>query len=331
MGGDNPPELLFEAVIEASQNHSPSMTFVVFATKPVVEDLHFQHYRMMSNHLTARIEFHAVEDMIATTDDPLIALRTKKNASVLVAMRLLKNKQLDALVSVGNTGALIAASSLILSAMPGIKRPALLATLPSSSGKVVVIDIGGNLYCKAQKLVQFAQMGITYQRCRGKVSKPRVGLLNVGVESKKGTNELRQAYNLLETLDNDQKSKKKKAFSFIGNVEARELLEGGVDVVVTDGFTGNIFLKATEGAVAIILQRIKTGLKSSAKHPGIFEKISSTFDYNEYPGAIVCGVDGVVVKCHGNATPRMLYHSIIEVIALVDTKLIDQLKKQLAG
>lgn len=323
MGGDNSPQLLFEAVMEVSQQY-PLLTIVVFAPLTVISELHDQYDKKISCMSAASIEFHVANEYIAMSDEPLTAIRSKKEASLLIAMRLLKRKKLDALVSIGNTGALVAAAFLHLPPLTGINKPALLATLPSGNGKVAIIDSGGNLYCKAQHLVQFAQMGAVYQRCRGGIAHPRVGLLNIGVESKKGTKELREAYSLLSAM-----AKQNSDINFIGNIEAREILEGNVDVVVTDGFTGNILLKATEGAVAFSFNKFRQSLSAAgtaARTLKNLDHLAASLDYHEYPGALICGVDGVVVKCHGSASARGLYHSIIEAISLVKGKLIKQIK-----
>ncbi len=332
MGGDNSPELLFEAVLLAVEQYPPTHTFILLATQQVVDNLHVQFIACLAVKSTARIEFHTVDDVITMSDEPLSAVRVKKSASVNVGMRMLKKHHLDAFISSGNTGAIIAAATLLLPMLPGITRPALLATLPTKKKPIAIIDIGGNLYCKANNLVQFAQMAAVYQRCRDGVLCPKIGLLNIGVESKKGTKELRQAYQLLQELSMRKVGQEGFSMKFIGNIEAREIFDGKVDVLVTDGFTGNILLKTTEGAAAFIIDQLETTVKNRSSKifvNGEKEKLLKKFDYSEYPGAILCGVDGLVIKCHGNATPRALYHSIIGAIGLVERGLVKKIKASL--
>jgi len=332
MGGDNPPELLFEAVLLAVEQHSPTHTFVLLATQQVVDILHLQYMDRLAVKTTARIEFHIVDDVITMADDPLSAVRVKKSASVNVGMRMLKKHHLDAFISSGNTGALIAAATLLLPMLPGISRPALLATLPTKKKPVAIIDIGGNLYCKAINLVQFAQMAAVYQRCREGVNCPKIGLLNIGVESRKGTKELRQAYQMLQDLSLRKEVQDGCAMKFIGNIEAREIFDGRVDVLVTDGFTGNILLKTSEGAAAFVVDQFEAAVKNASPKilvNGEKKDLLKKFDYSEYPGAIVCGVDGLVIKCHGNATPCSLYHSIMGAIGLAERGLVRKIKASL--
>ncbi len=329
MGGDNSPELLFEAVLLSAEQHPPTHTFVLLATQQIIDTLHVQLISSLANKNTARIEFHFVDSVIAMDEEPLSAVRVKKTASVNMGMRMLKKHHLDAFISSGNTGALIAAATLLLPMLPGISRAALLAILPTKKKPLAIIDIGGNLYCKAQNLIQFAQMAAAYQRCREGIRCPKIGLLNIGVESKKGTKEVRQAYRLLQELGERKEEQEGHAMEFVGNFEAREIFEGHIDVLVTDGFTGNILLKTTEGAASFMGDQFK----SLAKEPSTkvstksaIEKLLKKFDYSEYPGAIVCGVEGIVIKCHGNATSRALYHSIEGAISLVERGLIKKIK-----
>ena len=233
-------------------------------------------------------------------EDPLVAIRRKKDASLVVGMGLLAKKQIDAFVTCGNTGALIACARLFLPLLSGVTRPALLVSLPTKTGLVSVLDVGGNISCKAQDFVQFALLGAAYQRTIHGVKHPRVGLLNIGVESKKGTAELRQAYELLQQTD---------GIHFVGNVEGRNIFTGVIDVLVTDGFSGNVMLKTAEGVASLILDALNAAEDYSA--------LRKQFNYTEYPGAIVCGVEGVAMKVHGNATAETLLVSILSAPNIV--------------
>jgi glycerol-3-phosphate acyltransferase PlsX len=323
MGSDRSPTLLFKAIEQAAEEF-PHVNLVVFATQAALDDI-FAHSSLPFPARQGHLEFQVVSDVIEMQDDPLIALRQKKNSSLVLGFKLLKKRYLDGFVSAGNTGALIAGATLSLPLLPGIKRPALLATLPTEKGWVAIIDVGGNVSCKAYQLVQFAQLGIAYQRCCEGVAQPRVGLLNIGVESKKGTSEVRQAYQLLQALAEKQE------ILFVGNVEGREVFQGSVDVLVTDGFTGNVLLKTSEGVSSFLLQQMRVALKDllPEQQQSILHYLHYQFDYEEYNGALICGIDCVAVKCHGHSSPKGFLRGIQGAIHLVQNGFIPQIKQQL--
>lgn len=314
MGGDTSPDNLFDAVLQAMKVYDATFTFVVLATHDIIQRV---KEKVPSPQMGAQVEFCSAQEVITMCDEPLVSVRRKKGASLVIGMRLLKKRRIDALISAGNTGALLVAATLSLPLLPGIKRPALLATLPTAKGQVAVIDVGGNISCKAHHLIQFAHMGAAYQRCGHGIACPRVGLLNIGVESQKGTQELRHAYQILADSQEE-------GMAFAGNIEAREVLKGNVDVLVTDGFSGNVLLKSIEGASAFIMQVLAERKTEEMKE--CLDELHTHFSTEEYPGAILCGVEGVVVKCHGNATARAFFHGIQGAITLVQRQLIEQLR-----
>jgi glycerol-3-phosphate acyltransferase PlsX len=323
MGSESSPIILFEAVHLAAQKHK-DVTFVVFATSLIAAQIREETNFSLSDH---SIEVYPIATIIEMNDEPVTSIRDKKDSSLVTGLRLLKKKRLDAFVSAGNTGALIAGATLLLPLLPGVKRPALLATLPTEKNDVVVIDVGGNVLCKAHHLVQFAQMGAAYQRCFSGVESPKVGLLNIGVESKKGTSEIRRAYQMLQELQLKANTK----MDFVGNVEGRGVFEGIVDVLVTDGFTGNVLLKTSEGVSIFLLNQLKSILKdiSHEQKEAILKQLRIEFDYEEYSGALICGVDSVVVKCHGRSSTQAMLNGINGAIELVQQKFISQLKEHL--
>lgn len=302
MGSDTSPLVLFDAVLKFSKQLNPSSSLVVVATQPVIDELSARHAVSLAKY-AQNISFHTATDVITMSDGPLTAIRRKKGASLIVGIRLLKKRLIDALVTAANTGALIAASALMLPMLLNIKRPALLAELPTERGSVVLLDAGGNISCKADHLVQFGYIGAAYQRYANGVDPVKIGLLNIGSESKKGTSELRLAYREL------QEHAQENQFQFYGNLEARDVFKGFVDVIVTDGFTGNIFLKSVEGVSRFILEQ----MTRECAHPAFksaLGKMQTMFHQDEYPGAIVCGIDGIIVKCHGNTSSHGLYNGI---------------------
>lgn len=320
MGSDSSPLTLFEGAKQAAQQLGSSCTLVVIGTHSVIRQMRNLHE---VSPFSSPIEFHAVADAIAMAEEPLQAVSHKTGSSLVVGIRLLKKRVLDAFVSAGNTGALIASASLQLEHLPGIKRPALLAVLPTVTGSVAVLDIGGNVSSKAHHLVQFAYMGAAYQECMENIAIPRVGLLNIGVEPKKGTSSVRQAYQML--LDANLSSTIK--MNFVGNVEGREIFKGGIDVLVTDGFTGNVLLKTSEGVSSFIFDYIQETLDAnpSEKIRQSFQDLKRYFSYTEHPGAFICGVQGIVVKCHGNASSKVMLNSILGASKLVNANLIPKL------
>lgn len=332
MGGDQPPQSLCSAIVDAAARFGPEHSITLIATEEVLQDFNLLWQRQPKPETCSKVVLCPANEVISMQDDPVQAARHKKSSSLMLGIRLLKKHQVDAFVSAGNTGALIAGTALSLPLLPGIARPALLAMLPTENGYAVVIDVGGNVYCKAKNLVQFAQMGAAYQRCTQNIDLPRVGLLNIGVESKKGTNELRQAY---QTLKEESQSLVAQGLSpgmtFMGNVEGRDIFRGVVDVLVTDGFTGNILLKSAEGVAGFIFSYLKENLptQSAERLAQSISQVHRHFNYSEYPGAIVCGVEGVVVKCHGNSNAKALLNGIQGAFNLVQRRFIHRIKEQL--
>lgn len=321
MGGDSSPAHLYDAV-EHAVGCYPEIDFTVFATQSALDEV-LKHRSISPSQSPSSLEFQIISDVISMDDDPIESIRRKKNSSLVVGFKLLKKRYLDGFVSVGNTGALIAGATLLLPLLPGIKRPALLATLPTEKGAVSIIDVGGNVSCKASHLVQFAQMGVAYQQCCRGVEKPRVGLLNIGIESRKGTAEVRQAYELLQELSVNA------GLEFVGNVEGGEVFRGAADVIVTNGFSGNILLKVSEGVSSFILHKLEKAVKAAVPEQGelILGRLQRQFDYEEYSGAIVCGVDCVVVKCHGGTSAKGFLNGIKGAIRLVQNNFVNEMRR----
>lgn len=307
MGSDTAPLVLFDAVLQIASQLSDPDSLVVFATQSVIDSI-------QTGLCNKHIEFQLVQEFIEMNDEPIASVKHKKSSSIVIGIRLLKKRKIDAFVSAGNTGALLASATLSLPKLPTITRPALLAVLPTKKGSVAVIDVGGNVSCKASHLVQFAKMGAAYQSCMLDLEHPAIGLLNVGAESKKGTAEVRQAYQILQEGSPQ--------FAFVGNVEGVEVFQGKADVLVTNGFTGNVLLKTTEGVASFIFDTLKG---AGVNAPGI----SKQFDYAEYPGAILCGVDGIVIKCHSYSSSRAMYTSLKGAIHLVRQNFLSQIKSRL--
>lgn len=256
------------------------------------------------------LTFVKAEEFVSMDENPLSALRKKKRASIPVGLRMLKSGKLDAFVSAGNTGALVSSSKMILSTFKGFVRPALLTLMPTKREPVAVLDVGANLKATKTHFVQFAKLGAAFQRVRG-IKDPKVGLLNIGEEALKGTGERREAFHLL---------KKSNSISFTGNIEGKSVFNGDVDVIVTDGFTGNIFLKTAEGIASLILDKIESSSKI---------KEFKLLHYSEYPGAILIGVNGIVIKCHGYSTLKSFTKAVFGAIDFARERYVQKILDQL--
>jgi glycerol-3-phosphate acyltransferase PlsX len=311
MGCDATPEDLYHAILQLIQNKFPA-EIVFFASQEV------------SGELDAFLHVVKCSQVIQMEDDPLLAVRRKKDSSLCQGLRYLKDKKIDAFVSAGNTGALLLAATTTLKTLRGIDRPALLALLPTKKKEIAVLDVGANLSLKSEHILQFAAMGIAYQKSRG-IANPTVGLLNIGTEAKKGTPQLREAYLKLDAMNRDEKT-------FAGNVEGKDVFHGNIDVLVTDGFTGNVFLKTAEGIAAFILEELELSSRETSfsylKHE--LANLRCRMHYAEYPGAILCGVNGVVVKCHGDSSPETFIHGIKGALRLVEHNFLEKIKSQLS-
>jgi glycerol-3-phosphate acyltransferase PlsX len=324
LGGDhNHPAYVLETLCEVFQRVTDPLHLLVFATPDVrasIEKFLEQSSSFLSeNALTC----YEVEEVIQMDEDPLLAIRRKKESSMSIGIRLLKEKSIDAFVSTGNTGALIANARMHLPLLEGIQRSALMTLLPTKQTSVAAVDVGANVECTPQHLVQFAQMGMAYQKSRG-IKNPRVGLLNIGTEEKKGRGEFRETYQLLQKLNLPEKPP-----VFVGNVEGKEVFSGVVDVLVTDGFTGNIFLKTAEGISSFILETLHENEASLTFSKPLLSHLEKELYSAEYPGAILCGVEGVIIKCHGDANPEALTNGVRGALDLVTSNFIEKMKGQL--
>ena len=238
-------------------------------------------------------------------------------------MRLLQEGRIDALVSNGNTGALVASAQLFLPMVGGISRAALITRLPTKKEPVAVIDVGVHIQPTPLHLVHFAQMGLAYQKARG-IKDPSIGLLNIGNEEEKGRREHRQTYKLLQEFNREETI-------FKGNVEGKDVFLGDIDVLVTDGFTGNIFLKTAEGLSSFILDTMKNHQALLPFSKPLLKKFESELSSAEFPGAILCGVDRIIIKCHGSANPDAIKCGVEESIDLLKGDFLNKMKHVLSS
>src|SRR3954469_5312354 len=315
MGGDHAPKEIVLGAMKAVQSFSDiHITLVGDETK--INETLTQHERISVLHTT---------EVILGTDEPVRAVRRKKDASMVLAAKQVADGSSDACISAGNTGALMAAGLFVVGRIQGIDRPALSPTLPTIGGEgFLLLDVGANVDAKAEHLLQYAIMGSIYsEKVRG-AGKPRVGLLNIGTEEKKGNDLTKQAYELLKNAN----------INFVGNVEARDLLNGVADVVVTDGFTGNMVLKTVEGTALSIFKMLKSALMSNLKSklaaailkPNLLE-LKSQMDYSEYGGAGLFGLKAPVIKAHGSSDAKAIFSAIRQTREMIEHQVIGTIQE----
>lgn len=319
MGGDNAPKAIVEGAQKAAKDLE-DITLVLYGDEVQINDI-------LTEDLP-NIEVVVTTEVIEGDDDPVRAVRRKKDASMVRAAKDAKEGKVDALVSAGSTGALLTAGTLIIGRIRGIDRPALMTSFPSlySDNVFQFMDLGANADCKPINLEQFAVLGSFYTRNMMGKANPTVALLNNGSEDNKGNELAKKAFGLLS--ENEE-------INFIGNVEAKDLLKAPADVIVTDGFTGNAVLKTLEGTAKGVIDLIKSTIKSGGmktKVGGLMIKndlsgLKDMMDYSKIGGAVLFGVKAPVIKTHGSANAEALYHTVKQAKSILDSQAIDQLTK----
>jgi glycerol-3-phosphate acyltransferase PlsX len=317
MGGDRAPVEPVRGAVLASREFGIDIALVGDAAA-----LYVELERQGGTELA--IQIVNASEVIAMHEQPVQAVRQKKDASINVAMQLVKKGEASGVVSAGNTGAVMASGTLNLGRIPGIERPALGTIAPYTDTGILVLDVGANADCKPNYLVQFAQMGTVYaQRVLG-IAQPRVGLLNIGEEETKGNELMQEVFALLQ---------QQSGLNFIGNIEPDRISLGIADVVVTDGFTGNIAVKSTEGAAEFIFRQLRTVISSKTQYklaalvlkPALL-KMRQRMDYGEYGGAPLLGVNGVVLITHGRADANAIKNSLRAVRESASSGLLETLR-----
>ena len=325
MGGDHAPDMAIKGAAGILPRF-PQVRFILFGDAAQVEPL-LKRYPALQE----RCELRHTSEKVAGEDKPSHVLRRGRNTSMRLAIDAVASGEAMAVVSAGNTGALMALAKFVLRTLPGIDRPALASFLPTHRGEVVMLDLGANVDCDARNLVQFAVMGANLAHSALGRHRPRVGLLNVGAEEMKGNDEVRGAAELLRAVQDPP-------FDFRGFIEGDDIAKGDVDVVVTDGFTGNVALKTVEGTA-----KLMSSLLRSAFQRSIFTKIGYLFatsglamlrarmDPRFYNGAVMLGLNGIVVKSHGG-TDDVGFGAALEVaIDMAQDRLIERIRADFAG
>lgn len=321
MGGDFAPLEPVKGAIEAIKEN-PKLEVVLVGDENKI-NIELKKYKYDKNRITIHHTTEVIE--MKEAESPAMVVRKKKDASMVVAMRLIKEGVVQGAVSAGNTGALMTASQLTLGRIKGVLRPAITTVFPRKNGVMVLMDVGANADCKPEYIDQFAIMGSEFSKIILDVENPKVGLANIGEEPGKGNEISKQAYELL---------KENKNINFIGNVETREMVEHDVDVIVADGFTGNIILKTAEGIAKFILSLLKENIKSKKIYmlgalilKPVFMKLKNQLDHSEYGGAIFLGLDGISVKAHGNSDSNAIKNAINVANKFAERNFVEELKK----
>jgi phosphate acyltransferase len=322
MGGDLAPRPEVEGSVLAAREFGVRILLVGIPAE-VKRELARHSLRGLS------IEVIAASEVIAMSDSPTQAFRRKKDSSAHVAARLVRSSQADALVSAGNTGALMTVARFVLGTLPSVQRPALAAPFPTSRGGVtVLIDAGANVDSKVGHLVQFAVMGEIYYRAIFGTRRPKVALLSIGEEESKGNELTKEAYNRLKELP----------LNFIGNIEGRDVFSGSVDVIVCDGFIGNVALKISEGVAQHIAAVLKKALKSTlASQVGYvlsrsaYREFRRNIDYSEYGGAPLLGVRGVAIIGHGRSNANAIKNAVRVAAEMTQVELNERIERELSS
>lgn len=320
MGGDYSPHIVVKGCIEAIKEYNNIDIIITGPEKLINDELEKYEYNK------EKITVLDAKDVITNNEHPVMAIRRKKESSIYKALQMVKNKEADAVISAGSTGAFLAGATLVVGRIKGISRPALAPIMPGKNGPFMIIDCGANAECKPNNLVQFAQMGEIYFENILNVKNPTIGLINIGSEEEKGNELTKEVHKLLKDMN----------FNFVGNVEPRDIPTGNTNVLVCDGFIGNTVLKMYEGVASTIFQTLKDEIMSSfrTKIGGlllkpVFKKFKKDYDYKEYGGAAFLGVDGICIKAHGSSDDKAFKNAIKQAINFYENSIIDKIKSHI--
>ena len=321
MGGDNAPQAPVMGGIAANREYGVDIT-LVGRGEEILQVLRDNGI----DQLPTGVEIAHASEVVEICDNPANAFREKKDSSLTVGLNLLKNGQADAFVSAGSTGAILSAATLLVKRIRGIRRAAMAPVIPTGNGGAVLVDCGANAECSPEYLLQFAYMGAYYAEHVLRRPEPRVGLLNIGAEPSKGTDLQRQTYERL------MQAKQEGRINFVGNVEAREAVEGAVDVIVADGYSGNIFLKTMEGSALFLMRRIKgvfmknilTKLAALAVKGGVKE-LKKLMSSDEVGGTALLGISKPVIKAHGSSGDYAIKNAVRQAMQVAQSGIVDNI------
>ncbi len=321
MGGDNAPVEIVKGAVEAVQESKSVKVFLVGREDVIKAELAKYTYD------ESQIVVVHAQDVIETGEPPVMAIRRKKDSSIVKAMYLVKDGTCDAFVSAGSTGAVLVGGQVIVGRIKGVERPPLAPLIPTEKGVSLLIDCGANVDARPSHLVQFAKMGSIYMENVMGVKNPRVGLMNIGVEEEKGNALVKETYPLLKECED---------INFIGNVEARDIPSGAADVIVCEAFAGNVILKMYEGVSSALVRQIKGGMMSTLRSkigallvkPALKQTLKK-FGTEEHGGAPLLGLNGLVVKTHGSSKSVEIKNSILQCITFKEQEINEKIKEKL--
>ncbi len=323
MGGDEAPGVIVQAVVEALKASDKIKVYLVGREDAVRSEL------LKCEYPQERLEVVNATEVIEMAEPPATAIRKKKDSSIVVAMRMVKSGQCDAYVSAGSTGANLVGGQALVGRLPGVRRSPLAPLIPTAKGVSLLIDCGANVDAKAGDLVQFAKMGSIYMENIMGVKNPKVGIVNIGAEEEKGNALVKETFPLLRVC---------KDINFIGSVEARDIPAGAVDVAVCEAFVGNVILKTYEGVGGTLIKEVKAGMVSTTRSklgallvkPALKETLKK-FDLDQYGGAPMLGLNGLVVKTHGSASVTEVKNSILQCIDFTEQHISEKIQAALSA
>ena len=322
MGGDNAPDAIVEGALRALRKYRDIRILLVGPEEKL-------RGMIAGADVKDRIEIQNATEVIEMDEAPMLAVRKKKDSSMVVAMNAVREGRAGAVVSAGSTGAVLACGMFKIGRIPGIERPACAPVLPGLKKHVLLIDSGANVDCQPKYLLQFGLMGSVYMKNVMGVQEPQVGLVNIGAEAEKGNKLTKETYELMQAQD---------SYKFAGNCEGRDIFTGDFDVVVADGFAGNIILKHTEGLAKALFSMIKQELMASLPTKigallakPAFKKLKRRMDYNSVGGAPLLGVNGAVVKAHGSSGAEAIENAIAQAKRMLEGDVVGKIREGLAG
>lgn len=321
MGGDNAPAAVVEGAIQAIKEYD-NIELVITGPEEVINSELAKY-----TYTKERINVIDAKEVISPSEHPVMALRKKKDSSIVKAMNLVKEGTCDGIISGGSTGAFLAGCTLIIGRIKGVERPALAPIMPGRRGNFMIVDVGANVDCKPGFLVQFAKMGKIYYQKVFKVKNPSIGLINIGEEEEKGNELTKATFKLL---------KEEKDLNFKGNIEPRDIPTGDTNILVSDGFVGNTALKMYEGAASSILGMIKDEILNSSiisklgvvLLKPVLKKLLKKVDYKEYGGAPFLGVDGICIKAHGSSDAKAFKNAIKQTKIFYENSVLEDIKNE---
>ena len=319
MGGDNAPHEIIKGAMDAIEKRKDIKVFLVGQEDVIKKELEKYTYE------AEQIEVVNATEVIETAEPPVMAIRKKKDSSIVVAMNMVKKGEADAFVSAGSSGAILVGGQLIVGRIKGVERPPLAPLIPTDKGVSLLIDCGANVDARSSHLVQFAKIGSIYMENVMGIKNPRVAIVNIGAEEEKGNALVKETFPLLKACED---------INFIGSIEARDIPYGMADVIVCEAFVGNVILKLYEGVGAVLIKKVKAGMMTTLRSkigallvkPALKTTLKS-FDASEHGGAPLLGLNGLVVKTHGSSNAKEVSNSIIQCVTFKEQKINEKIRE----